>query len=141
MDNSSKSREGGLAIYVNDSWCNSKYITVKVCKPNNELLTVGLQPYCMPWKFLHAICLFHYAPPSADAPATKEQMHSVVSELITNYPNNAFIAEKSLKILLMYPTPPQLTSFWNIVQETTGHLLYPKVKEAYMFAAHTLTQI
>lgn len=93
MKDTGKSRGHGLAAYVNDTWCKPGHITVRtqVCSRNVELLGVGLWPYLMPQRFSHAIVLVVYAPPSADAATTTEQIHSGVSKLITDQPN-AFIA-------------------------------------------------
>ena len=44
---SGKRKGGGLAVFVNDSWCNSGHITVKeqVCSKDIELLAVSIRPY------------------------------------------------------------------------------------------------
>lgn len=76
-----------LAVYLNDSWCNPGYITVMhwflTGILSSSLLNSGM--------FSHTILLDVYAPPFADAATKTEQMHSVVSKLITLHPN-AFIA-------------------------------------------------
>ena len=38
---------GGLAVFVNDRWCNSGHITVKdpVCSKDIELLAISMRPY------------------------------------------------------------------------------------------------
>ncbi|XP_049911756.1 uncharacterized protein LOC126397200 [Epinephelus moara] len=54
---SGKRKGGGLAVYVNNRWCNPGHITVKdrICSPDIELLAVGLRPYYLPREFSHAI--------------------------------------------------------------------------------------
>ena len=44
---SGKRKGGGQAVFVNDRWCNSSYITGKelVCSKNIELLAVSVRPY------------------------------------------------------------------------------------------------
>ena len=63
---SGKRKGGGLAVYVNNRWCNPGHITVKdrICSPDIELLAVGLRPYFFPCEFSHAIVLAAYIPPS-----------------------------------------------------------------------------
>jgi len=54
---SGKKKGGGVAIYVNNRWCNPGHITMKerVCSPDIELLAVSLFPYYLPRKFSQAI--------------------------------------------------------------------------------------
>lgn len=43
---SGKIKGGGLALFVNQRWCNPAHITVKerLCSPDIELLAVGMRP-------------------------------------------------------------------------------------------------
>ena len=61
---SGKRKGGGIAVYVNNRWCNPGHITVKdrICSPDNELLAVGLRPYYLPREFSHAYIGCVYSP-------------------------------------------------------------------------------
>ena len=50
---SGKRKGGRLAVFVNDSWCNSGHITVKeqVCSKDIELLAVSMRSYYLPREF------------------------------------------------------------------------------------------
>ena len=50
MAESSERKGGGLAVIVNDRWCNSGHITVKeqVCSKDIKLLAVSMRPHYLP---------------------------------------------------------------------------------------------
>lgn len=54
---SGKRRGGGLAMYVNERWCNPGQITVKEqrCTKDIELLVVSVWPYHLAREFSHFI--------------------------------------------------------------------------------------
>ncbi|KAI3375849.1 hypothetical protein L3Q82_004127 [Scortum barcoo] len=54
---SGKRKGGGLAVFVNDRWCNPGHITVKEqhCCKDIELLAVSMRPYYLPREFTHAL--------------------------------------------------------------------------------------
>lgn len=90
---SGKKKGGGIAVLVNNRWCNPGHITVKerFCSPDIELLAVSLRPYYLPREFTCAIIVAVYIPPSADADAACDVIHSVTAGLQTKH-LNAFIA-------------------------------------------------
>ena len=48
-----KKKGGGLAVLVNNRWCNPGHVSLKecVCRPDIELVAVGLPPYYLPREF------------------------------------------------------------------------------------------
>ncbi|XP_065808278.1 deoxynucleoside triphosphate triphosphohydrolase SAMHD1 homolog isoform X1 [Labrus bergylta] len=62
---SGKKKGGGIAMYVNERWCNSGHITVKEqrCTKDVELLAVSIRPYYLPREFSHVIAVTVYIPP------------------------------------------------------------------------------
>lgn len=50
---SGKKRGGGLAVFVNDRWCNSGHLSIKemLCCKDIELLAVSMRPYYLPREF------------------------------------------------------------------------------------------
>lgn len=60
-----KERGGGLAVYVNNLWCQDS-VTVSVhCSPHIELLTVKCRPFYLPRELTAVIITAVYVPPSA----------------------------------------------------------------------------
>ncbi|XP_029924039.1 uncharacterized protein LOC115371064 [Myripristis murdjan] len=90
---SGKRKGGGLAVFVNDRWCNSGHITIKeqLCCRDIELLAVGMRPYYLPREFSHVIAIAAYIPPSANADAACDVLHSVTSRLQTEHPQALFL--------------------------------------------------
>ncbi|KAI3356715.1 hypothetical protein L3Q82_003313 [Scortum barcoo] len=85
---SGKKKGGGIALFVNDKWCNPGHIHVKEqrCTRDIELLAVSIRPYYLPREFSHVIAITTYIPPSANADAACELLHSVVAQLQTEHP-------------------------------------------------------
>ncbi len=75
---SCKRKGGGLAIPVNNKWCNLGHIMIKECvrNPAIELLAVSVQPYYLPRDFSHAIVLVVYIPPLANTALATDIIHS-----------------------------------------------------------------
>ncbi|KAI3355093.1 hypothetical protein L3Q82_017866 [Scortum barcoo] len=87
---SGKRKGGGLAVLVNDRWCNPGHITVKEqhCCKDIELLAVSMRPYYLPREFTHALrMVVVYIPPSANADAACDVLLSAVSRLQTQHPD------------------------------------------------------
>ena len=84
-ESSGKREGGGLAVFVNDRWCNSRHITIKVqhCCRDIELLAVSVRPYYLPREFSHAIVVAVYIPPSANADAACDVISTTVHRLQT----------------------------------------------------------
>lgn len=89
---SGRRKGGGLAVFVNSKWCNTKHVTVgeRICTRDIELLTVGLRPYYLPREFSHVVAVVVYIPPSAVVARACDIIHSTVAELQTKHPR-AFI--------------------------------------------------
>ena len=79
----------GIALYVNERWCNPGHVHVKerLCSTDIELLTVGMQPYYLPREFTSTIIISVYVPPSADAAVACDIIHFTVAQIQTQHPN------------------------------------------------------
>jgi len=88
-----KKKGGGVAIYVNNRWCNIGHIMVKerVCSPDIELQAVSLRPYYLPREFTQAIIIVVYIPPAANTLQAADVINSVTTCLQTLHPS-AFIS-------------------------------------------------
>lgn len=72
-----KQKGGGLAILVNNWWCNPVHITMKErsCCPDIELCALELRPCYLPREFTHV-----YAAPSASPTAACDTVHSAMAQ-------------------------------------------------------------
>ncbi len=132
---SGKRKGGGLAVLVNNKWCNPAHITIKerVCSPDIELLAVGLRPYYLPREFSHVVIVTVYVPPSANPTSACDVIHSAIARLQTQHPS-AFIAiSGDFNHVTMVKTLPNFTQYVNCPtrEERTLDLLYANVKDAY----------
>lgn len=66
---SDKRKGRGLAVFVNNRWCNPRHITVKekLCSGDIELLAISVRPYYRPREFSNAIAIAAYVPASSNA--------------------------------------------------------------------------
>ncbi len=89
---SGKRKGGGLAVLVNNKWCNPAHITIKerVCSRDSELLAVGLRPYYLPREFSHVVMVTVYVPPSANPTSACDVIHSAIARLQTVNPLSSY---------------------------------------------------
>ncbi|XP_073674252.1 uncharacterized protein [Garra rufa] len=135
-EESGKKKGGGLAVFVNDRWCNPGHVNVKVklCSRDIELLAVSVRPYYIPREFSHVLVLTVYIPPSANAAAACECVHSTVSKLQTEHPQALIVISGDFNHVSLSAT---LTSFIQYVNchtrdKKTLDLLYANIKNAYI---------
>ncbi|XP_023808257.1 uncharacterized protein LOC111946947 [Oryzias latipes] len=137
---SGKKKGGGLAVFVNDRWCNPNHITVKEqhCSKDIELVAVSVRPYYLPREFSHVLVVTVYIPPSADAAVACERVHSTVSQLQTQHPQALILISGDFNHACT-PLPATLSNFTQYVNchsrdKKTLDLLYANVKNAYTSA-------
>ncbi|XP_054872156.1 uncharacterized protein LOC111569300 [Amphiprion ocellaris] len=132
---SGKRKGGGLAMYVNERWCNAGHISVKeqLCTKDVELLVVSLRPFYLPREYSHVIAITVYIPPSADAAAACELIHSVVSQLQTSHPQSLIIISGDFNHASLSATLPTFTQYvtCHTRDNKTLDLLYANIKDAY----------
>ncbi|KAL0151264.1 hypothetical protein M9458_053455 [Cirrhinus mrigala] len=132
---SGKCKGGGLAVLVNNRWCNPAHITVKerICNPDVELCAVGLRPYYLPREFSHVVMVILYAPPSANPSIACDTIHSVIARIQTQHPS-AFIAiSGDFNHINLDKTLPTFTQFVNCPTREGRiiDLLYANERDAY----------
>ncbi|MBN3314597.1 BT2A1 protein, partial [Atractosteus spatula] len=136
---SGKRKGGGLAVLVNNRWCNPGHTHVKerVCNPDIELVAVGLRPYYLPREFTCAIFVVVYIPPTANAEVACDVINTVTARLQTKHPS-AFIAISGdfnhVSISTTLPTFHQFVKCPTRENKTLD-LLYANAKDAYSSTA------
>ncbi|KAK0148979.1 hypothetical protein N1851_010586 [Merluccius polli] len=134
---SGKSKGGGLALFINNRWCNQGHVTVKeiVCDRDIELLAVGLRPYYMPRlrEFSHAIAVVVYVPPRAHAETACDVIHSTIARLQTQHPDAFIAVSGDFNHVTLDSTLPDFHQFVSCPtkKNRTLDLLYANVREAY----------
>ncbi|XP_023812835.1 uncharacterized protein LOC111947686 [Oryzias latipes] len=137
---SGKKKGGGLAVFVNDRWCNPNHITVKEqhCSKDIELVAVSVRPYYLPREFSHVLVGTVYVPPSADAAVACERVHSTVSQLQTQHPQALILISGGFNHACT-PLSATLSNFTQYVNchtrdRKTLDLFYANIKNAYASA-------
>ena len=132
---SGKSKGGGLALFINNRWCNQGHVTVKeiVCDRDIELLAVGLRPYYIPREFSHAIAVVVYIPPRAHAETACDVIHSTIARLQTQHPDAFIAVSGDFNHVILDSTLPDFHQFVSCPtrKNRTLDLLYANVREAY----------
>ncbi|KAI3374145.1 hypothetical protein L3Q82_006004 [Scortum barcoo] len=132
---SGKRKGGGLAVFVNDRWCNPGHITVKEqhCCKDIELLAVSMRPYYLPREFTHALTVVVYIPPSANADAACDVLLSAVSRLQTQHPDALLLISGDFNHASPSSSLPKFTQYvtCHTRDNKTLDLFYANTKEAY----------
>ncbi|KAK0132218.1 hypothetical protein N1851_032982 [Merluccius polli] len=119
--------ESCLAVLMNNRWCHPRHASVKerVCSPDIELVGVGLRPYYLPWEFTSVIAVTVYIPPSGNAEAACDVIHTVTAGLQTKHPGAFIIITGDFNHFVKCATR----------ENKTLDLLYANVKDAYSSTA------
>ena len=132
---SGKKKGGGVAMFVNNKWCNpgNIYIKEQRCTRDIELLAVSIRPYYLPREFSHVIAVTVYIPPSANADSACELLHSVVSQLQTAHPQAFFLITGDFNHASLSATLPNFHQFVDCPtrDNRTLDLLYSNTPGAY----------
>ncbi len=66
MQDSSKTRGGGLCVYINDAWCSNIVKADGQCFPDWKFLTLRCRPYYLPREFTGVFVNVVYILPDAN---------------------------------------------------------------------------
>ena len=132
---SGKSKGGGLALFINNRWCNQGHVMVKeiMCNRDIELLPVGLRPYYMPKEFSHAIAVVVYVPLRVHADTACDVIHSIIARMQTQHPDAFFTISGDFNHVALDSTLPDFHQFVSCPtrKNRTLDLLYANVRTAY----------
>ena len=83
---SSKTRDGGLCIHVNKTWCRDTAITMSHCSANLEYLMVKCWPFYLPREFTSTVVTAPYIPREDNTKIAMKELHTAISKQQTNQP-------------------------------------------------------
>jgi hypothetical protein len=133
---SSKTKGGGLALYVHKDWCAGVKIINRYHSPFLETMAVSLRPYWTPRDVSTITLLIIYATvfettPATVARATTDTIHKQIDELETAYPDSTTIALGDLNhINIKLPNYVQQISCSTRGNNTLDKC-YLKIKDAF----------
>ncbi|KAK1793016.1 hypothetical protein P4O66_001727 [Electrophorus voltai] len=79
---SGKSRDGGVCVMENNSWCNNANVVTltRSCSPNLELLALKFHPFYLPRDFNSVIINTVYIPPQANMDTALCELHEALTQ-------------------------------------------------------------
>ena len=133
-----KRRGGGVAVFVNERWCDPAHVSVReqMCSKDIEFVAVGIRPYYIPREFSHVIVYTVYIPPSADATTASEELYRSVSAALETHPNSLLLINGDFNHASLSSTLPTFTQYvkCHTRENKTLDLLYANIKGAYTSA-------
>ena len=125
----SRTRCGGLCIYLNKTWCTDTTIIGSHCSANLEYLMVKCRPFYLPREFTSTVVTAAYIPPYTNAKIAMKELHTAISKQLTLHPEAAFIIggdfnHSNLKSVLpkfqqhVWWGQPEETRLWTMSTQT-----------------------
>lgn len=136
LENTNKTKGGGLCVYVNEQWCHPNNVILKrhSCTPNLEILTVSLRPYYLPREFSHVIHSTIYIPDKSVVKPAEKELFSAIQDLERNSPNALFIIDGDFNHGSLKNCTSQY--YQHVTCTTRGNATldycYSNVKDAYV---------
>ncbi|XP_032872293.1 NACHT, LRR and PYD domains-containing protein 12-like [Amblyraja radiata] len=130
---SGKTRGGGTAVLVKQTWCTDCKLISKSCSENVEDLTVKLRPFYLPRELQCIIVSVVYIPPSAKEEAALRELHNMINEHENKYPDAAFIILGDFNHCNLKKNIPKLYQFVTFPtrgNKTLDHC-YSNIKNAF----------
>ena len=128
-------RGGGIAVYINKTWCKDSHATVKkqICNADIELMGVVLRPYYLPREFSCVVLLTVYCPPDGNVTSARDTIFSTVASFQTHYPNSLILVNGDFNQVKMAGLMSDFTQYVTCKTrgENTLDLLYANVRNAY----------
>ena len=88
---SDKTKDGGLARYIHNSWCTARNTIGKFCSPDLEYLTVKYRPFKLVRELSSVMIVVAYIPPQANVKLALEELYCLISSNMNAYPEAAVI--------------------------------------------------
>lgn len=128
---SNKIKGGGLALYVNDSWCNNMSIKHQHCSPDVEVLCVNLRPIYLPREFTNIFISLVYIPPNGNKEIAAEYVRNTENNLANEKPDSLQIILGDInRTNLKLPNYTQYVTCATRKDQILDHF-YCNVKDAY----------
>lgn len=117
---SCKQKGGGLAVLINNRWCNPGHASIKerICNKDTELFTVSLRPHYLPREITAVIAIVVHIPPSANAEAACDVVHAVIARLQANHTDSFIFLSGDFNRMSLSNTLPTFKQY--IVCTTRG---------------------
>ncbi|KAK3508999.1 hypothetical protein QTP70_015950 [Hemibagrus guttatus] len=116
----SKTRRGGLCVYINAEWFKNSVLVSSWCSPLVEFVTVRCRPFYLPREFTTIFIVGVYIPPSANAKEALCELYGAISELQNAHPDGLFIIARDFNHTNLKSVLPK---FHQYVDQRRNHRL------------------
>ena len=131
---SGKKKGGGLAMYVNNRWCNPHHISIKehCCTPDIEILAVSIRPFYLPREFSHVIAITCTSPRRPMLPLLGS-FYSILYHSCRHPTPKRSLISGDFNHAPLSSTLPTFTQYvnCNTRDNKTLDLFYANIKDAY----------
>ena len=134
---SDKSKGGGLALYIHDSWCTATNVISTLCSPDLEYLAVKCRPFKLVRELSSVVIIAVYIPPRANAKLALEELYCLISGQMNANPEAAVIVAGDFNHVELKAVFPKFHKFIKFPTRDNNTLdqLYCNIKGAYKAAA------
>ena len=131
--NLERQRGGGLAVYVNDSWCTEVNIKESFCNDDIEYLVISCRPFYLPREFSNVLIINVYIHPESNYAEATRILEDCVAKFEAEYPDSVRIILGDFNKCNFHrsiPTYGQSVGF-NTTERGNPDKLYCNIKHAY----------
>ncbi|XP_068569872.1 uncharacterized protein [Cebidichthys violaceus] len=128
-----KTRGGGTAIFVKQSWCTDTKVISQSCSEDVEYITLRCKPFYLPRRLQSIILSVVYVPPCANEENALRELYDMISTHENTYPDAAVVVLGDFNHCNLKKTMPKLHQFVNFPTRGNNTLdhCYSNIKKAY----------
>ncbi|KAK2919151.1 hypothetical protein Q8A73_003522 [Channa argus] len=134
----SKTRGGGVCVYINTEWCKNSVLVSRFCSSLVEFVTVRCRPFYLPREFTTVFIVGVYIPPSANAKEALCELYVAISDLQNAHPDGLFIIAGDFNPANLRTVLPKLHQHVDFATRggNTLDLVYTNIRGAYRAEPH-----
>ncbi len=130
---SGKTRGGGTAILIKQSWSTDNTVISQSCSEDVEFITVKCRPFYLPRELQCIILSSVYIPPSANEDTALRELHNMISRHENSYPDAAVVILGDFNHCDLRKSIPKLHQLVNFPTRGNNTLdkCYTNIRNAY----------
>ncbi len=137
--NTMKKSGGGVAVFINDKWCNNVTTKETHCCDNLEFLVVSCRPYYLPREFNNVFIFNVYIPPSANMSVASELLLNSINKFETSCPESVKIIVGDFNGCNFHDQIPAYEQYVKCTTrgDSTLDLMFCNIKDGYRVVKKT----
>ena len=132
-----KNKGGGLAVFINNSWCTATKIIGSHCSPDLEYLAIKCRPFKTVREFCSIIIVAVYIQPRANHKLALEELYCLISRQMNANPEAAVIVAGDFNHVELKAVLPKFHKFIDFPTRESNILdqVYCNIPRAYKATA------